>query len=254
MVSQTTGRPREPRYHARVTAIEPDRSWRGPVATVLIGVATAVVIVCIAILPFLSSPWLVFEQGRAESAGWTGFSEADVARVTNAIVADMLVGPGFFDQEVAGEAVLNERERGHMRDVQTVFRGLWILGGASLIVLGVAALVDRARFWHGVRRGAAVLAVGVVVLGVVALVAFDALFETFHRLFFAGGSYTFDPSTERLVQLFPFQFWQDTAMAVGVLIVVLSAALWWIAGNRERAASLRAERAAGHPNPAPEGA
>jgi integral membrane protein (TIGR01906 family) len=114
--------------------------------------------------------------------------------------------------------------------------------------------VDRARFWHGVRRGAAVLAVGVVVLGVVALVAFDALFETFHRLFFAGGSYTFDPSTERLVQLFPFRFWQETAMAVGALIVLLSAALWWIAGNRERAASLRGERAAGQPNPAPEGA
>ena len=248
------GRSEEPGYHAPVTAIEPDRSWRGPVATVLIGVATAVVIVCIAILPFLSSPWLAFEQGRAESAAWTGFSEADVGRVTNAIVADMLIGPGFFDQEVAGEAVLNERERGHMRDVQSVFRGLWILGGASLIVLGVAALVDRTRFWHGVRRGAAVLAVGVVVVGVVALVAFDALFETFHRLFFAGGSYTFDPSTERLVQLFPFQFWQETAMAAGALIVALSAALWWIAGNRERAALLRAERATGHPNPAPEGA
>jgi integral membrane protein (TIGR01906 family) len=244
----------QPGYHAWVTAIEPDRSWRGAVATVLVGIATAVVIVSIAILPFLSSPWLAFEQGRAESAAWTGFSEADVARVTNAIVADMLVETGSFDQEVAGEPVLNERERGHMRDVQTVFRGLWFLAGASLIVLGVAALVDRARFWHGVRRGAAVLAVGVVLLGVVALVAFDALFETFHRLFFAGGSYTFDASTERLVQLFPFQFWQETAMAVGALIVVLSAVLWWIAGNRERAAVSRAALAAGHPNPAPEGA
>jgi uncharacterized membrane protein len=92
------------------------------------------------------------------------------------------------------------------------------------------------------------------VLGVVALVAFDALFETFHRLFFAGGSYTFDPSTERLVQLFPFRFWQETAMAVGVLIVVFSAVLWWIAGNRERAAVSRADVAARHPNTAPEGA
>jgi uncharacterized membrane protein len=88
----------------------------------------------------------------------------------------------------------------------------------------------------------------------VALVAFDALFETFHRLFFAGGSYTFDPSTERLVQLFPFQFWQETAMAVGTLIVVLSTALWWIAGRRERAAVSRAALAGGRPNPAPEGA
>ena len=237
-----------------MTATEPDRSWRGPVATVLVGIATAVVIVSIAIVPFLSSPWLAFEQGRAESAAWTGFSDAEVARVTNAIVADLLVGPGFFEPAVAGEPVLNERERGHMRDVQTVFRGLWVLAGLSLIVLGVTALADRAQFWHGVGRGAAVLAVGVVVLGVVALVAFDTLFETFHGVFFAGVSYTFDPSTERLVQLFPFQFWQETAMAVGALIVVISAALWWIAGHRERAAVSRAAVAAGRPNPAPEGA
>ena len=81
-----------------------------------------------------------------------------------------------------------------MRDVRTVFVGLWVLTGVALIVLGLAALLDRPRFWRGVRRGAAVLAVGVVVLGVVALVAFDTLFETFHRLLFAGGSYTFDPS------------------------------------------------------------
>ena len=236
-----------------MSAIEPERSWRGPLITILVGLATAVVIISVAVLPFLSSPWLAFEQGRAESAAWTGYSEADVARVTNAIVEDLIAGPGFFDQEVAGEPVLNERERGHMRDVQTVFRGLWVLAGASLIVLGVAALTDRARFWHGVRRGAAVLAVGVVVLGVVALVAFDALFETFHRLFFAGGSYTFDPSTDRLVQLFPFVFWQETATAVGALIVVLCAVLWWIAGNREREA-VRAATVTAPINPAPEGA
>ena len=236
-----------------MSAIGPEPSWRGPLITILVGLATAVVIISVAVLPFLSSPWLAFEQGRAESAAWTGYSEADVGRVTNAIVEDLIAGPGFFDEEVAGEPVLNERERGHMRDVQTVFRGLWVLAGASLIVLGVAALTDRARFWHGVRRGAAVLAVGVVVLGVVALVAFDALFETFHRLFFAGGSYTFDPALDRLVQLFPFVFWQETAMAVGALIVVLCAVLWWIAGNRERAA-VRAATVTAPINPAPEGA
>jgi integral membrane protein (TIGR01906 family) len=235
-----------------VSAIEPDRSWRGPVSTILVGIATAVVVVAIAVLPLLTSPWLSFEQGRAESAAWTGYSEAELARVTNAIVADLIAGPGFFDQEVAGEPVLNDRERGHMRDVQTVFRGLWVLAGASLVVLGIAALVDRVRFWRGVRRGAAALAVGVVILGVVALVAFDTLFETFHRLFFAGGTYTFDPSSERLVQLFPFLFWQETAMAVGALIVILCAGLWWLAGRGERAARTRAAAVTGTANPQPE--
>ena len=235
-----------------MTAIEPEQSWRGPVGTILVGIATAIVIVSVAVAPFLSSSWLAFEQGRAEAVAWTGFSEAELARVTNAIVEDLVVGPADFDVAVDGAPVLNERERGHMRDVRTVFVGLWVLTGAALIVLGLAALLDRPRFWRGVRRGAAVLAVSVVVLGVVALVAFDTLFETFHRLFFAGGTYTFDPSTDRLVQLFPFVFWQETAMAVGAVIVVLSVLLWWIAGDRERAAHRAA--ATGSPaNPAPEG-
>jgi integral membrane protein (TIGR01906 family) len=228
-----------------VSAIDPVRSWRSRATTTLAGIATAIVIVGVAIIPFLSPPWLAFEQGRAESAAWTGLSEAEVARVTNAIVADLVIGPPDFDVEAGGEPVLNERERGHMRDVRTVFIGLWVLTGAALIVLGWAARTDRVRFWRGVGRGAAVLAVGVVSLGLVALVAFDALFETFHRLFFAGGTYTFDPTTERLVQLFPFTFWQETAMVVGAVIVLLCVLVWGIAASRGRAADRAAAAASG---------
>ena len=198
--------------------------------------ATAIVIVTIAIVPFLTPPWLAFEQGRAQATAWTGYSEADLATMTNAIVADLVVGPAHFDVELGGAPVLNERERSHMRDVRTVFLGLWALAAASLLVLAVAALrADRTRAWRAVSRGAATLAVGVIAIGVVALVAFDALFELFHRIFFAGGTYTFDPGEERLVQLFPFQFWQETAMAVGAVIVVLCAIVWRVAAARGRA-------------------
>ena len=60
-------------------------------------------------------------------------------------------------------------------------------------------------------------------------VAFDTLFEVFHEIFFAGGSYTFDPATERLVQLFPFQFWQETAIVLGVAAIVLALLVAWVA-------------------------
>jgi integral membrane protein (TIGR01906 family) len=213
------------------------------IGSILVGTATAIVIVTVAIVPFLTSPWLAFEQGRAGATAWTGYSEADLATVTNAIVADLVVGPPAFDVELGGTPVLNERERSHMRDVRTVFLGLWALAAASLVVLAVAALrAERTRAWRAVSRGAATLAVGVVAIGVVALVAFDTLFELFHRLFFAGGTYTFDPGEERLVQLFPFQFWQETAMAVGALIVVLCAIVWRVATTRQRA---------GHQHPTP---
>lgn len=202
----------------------------------LVGVATALVIVTVALVPLLTPQWMAFEQGRTNVTGWTGYSEAEVAAATNAILGDLVIGPPDFDVEIAGEPVLNERERGHMRDVRSVFVGLWILTIAAAVLLVVASRADRAWFWRSVSRGASMLAIAVLVVGAVALVAFDALFEAFHRVFFAGGNYTFDPAQERLVQLFPFAFWQETAIVAGLLIVALSAVVAWFAVGRGRPA------------------
>lgn len=187
----------------------------------LTGVATAIVIVALAILPFLTPQWVSFEQGRSNAAAWTGFTANELDAATGAILSDLVFGPPDFDVQVAGRPVLDDRERGHMRDVRTVFTGLWVLAVTSIVVLLAASRrADRRATWGAVRRGAVGLAVAIVALGAVALVAFDALFEAFHQVLFPAGSYDFDPATERLVQLFPFQFWQETAIAVGVVIVV----------------------------------
>jgi uncharacterized membrane protein len=65
------------------------------------------------------------------------------------------------------------------------------------------------------------------------------LFEAFHRLFFAGGSYTFDPRTERLVQLFPDAFWFETSIMLGGVLVVLAVAVRLLVGRRVGGGSLR---------------
>ena len=79
--------------------------------------------------------------------------------------------------------------------------------------------------WRGVRFGAIGLVAGTAIAGIIALVAFDAAFEVFHRLFFAQGTYRFDPATSRLVQLFPEAFWSETAVAVGAMILLLREAI-----------------------------
>jgi integral membrane protein (TIGR01906 family) len=70
------------------------------------------------------------------------------------------------------------------------------------------------------------------VLGIFALVAFDTAFEVFHRLFFSAGTYTFDPATSKLVQLFPDAFWSETAIMVGVVIIAVAIVTAWQAGRR----------------------
>jgi integral membrane protein (TIGR01906 family) len=209
------------------------RSPGGRIAAILIGIATAIVIVAVAILPFLSPAWVGFEQGRADASAWTGFTSDELAVATNAILHDLVVGPPAFDVQVGGRPVLEERERAHMRDVRTVFAGLYVLAVISAVGLVVASRRrDRAGTWRAVRQGALGLSVGVVILGGVALVAFDQLFEAFHEIFFPAGSYAFDPATDRLVQLFPFQFWQETAIVVGIVIIAIALGVAWFAGRR----------------------
>jgi integral membrane protein (TIGR01906 family) len=220
-------------------------SLGGRFASIAIGIATAIVIVAVAIVPFLTPAWVGFEQGRSQAQAWTGYSEADLQTATNAILADLVVGPPDFDVQVAEAPVLDDRERGHMRDVRSVFGGLAVAAVISAIVLVVAGIArrDRAATWRAVGRGAAVLAVAVVSLGIVALVAFDTLFAVFHEVLFPAGSYDFDPATERLVQLFPFQFWQETAMVVGVVIIAVALLVAFFAGRRaSRSIAARSER------------
>ena len=212
---------------------------RGGAAAVLIGLATALVIVAVVLPLFLNPVWVAFEQGRAQATAWTGFSEPDLRAATDAILADLVVGPPDFDVAVAGRPVLIERERGHMRDVRGVFAGFYavtlVAGFGALIVAARRRGTARVRTWHSVRTGATVLIAALVAGGIVSFFAFDMLFEVFHQIFFASGSYTFDPATERLVQLFPFQFWQETAIVVGAVCIALAAVVVAIATIRESA-------------------
>jgi integral membrane protein (TIGR01906 family) len=206
----------------------------GRIASILTGLATAIVIVAVGILPFLTPQWVAFEQGRAQATAWTGYTTEELRTATDAILSDLVFG-GTFDVPVRGQPVLEARERAHMVDVRTVFRGLWILAVISVGLLVLATRRrDRARTWRAVGNGARFLAVGVIALGAVALVAFDQLFETFHEIFFPAGSYLFDPTTDKLVQLFPFDFWQETAIAVGVVIFAMAIAVAIVAGRRAR--------------------
>jgi integral membrane protein (TIGR01906 family) len=205
---------------------------RGRTASFLTALATAIVVVALAILPFLSPQWVAFEQGRAQAEAWTGFSTEQLRTATDAILADLVVG-GDFGVAIDDTPVLNEREQAHMADVRTVFRGLWILAIASIVVLiGAARRRDGARTWRAVRAGALGLTVGTVVVGVIGLVAFDQLFSVFHEIFFPAGSYLFDPTTDRLVQLFPFAFWDETALVVGSVIIAIALVVALVAGRR----------------------
>jgi integral membrane protein (TIGR01906 family) len=203
-------------------------------ASIVVAVATAIVILALAILPFLNPLWVSFEQGRSQAAAWTGFSPGELRTATDAILADLILGPPDFDVAIGGQPVLSAQERGHMQDVRGVFVGFGALALVSVVVLLVAhrRAQSGAAFWRPVRSGAIGITAAVMGLGIVGYLAFDAAFDAFHRLFFAGGNYTFDPATDRLVQLFPYEFWVETSFAIGIVVLVIAAFGMWLAQRR----------------------
>ena len=217
-------------------------------ASILVSLATALALTAAVVTPFLSPAWVSFEQGRSNAAGWTGYNSATLEGVTDAILADLVVGPPDFDVRVGGRPVLTPEERAHMRDVRGVFAGFYLIAAGALAIAVAAWLVasrpegvgsswTRTRYWRAVRRGALGLAAAIAVAGVIATVAFDAAFEVFHRIFFPAGSYDFDPRTYRLTQLFPDAFWSETTIVVGLAIlaaalVVAVLATWRLAVGR----------------------
>jgi integral membrane protein (TIGR01906 family) len=210
-------------------------------ATSAVAVATALVIGAITVLAFLTPWWVAFAQERAEAGAWTGYPAPQLRAVTDAILADLVLGPPAFDVAVDGRPVLNDRERAHMRDVRGVFAAFYGLALAGAAVLAVAWWVGRhdgrRAFRRQVRVGAWGLAGGTVVVGGFGVLFFEPAFELFHRLFFAEGSWTFDPRTERLVQLFPYRFWLETTIGLGVALIAAGLFVGWASGRGRPAPS-----------------
>ena len=200
---------------------------------ILVAIATPCVIVGLSVLVFLNPIWVGFEQDRSNVDQLTGYTTAQVHQVTGSILSDLVFGPPNFGVTVDGAPVLDSRERGHMADVRTVMGELGSVALLAAIVLVGLRLYSRGRrwFWWAASVGARALGVGVIVVGVAMTVAFDQIFELFHEIFFAPGTYLFNVSSEKLVQLFPDQFWSETSIALAIVVLALAVVVGWGGGR-----------------------
>lgn len=211
----------------------PSHPTPGRAVRAAIFAGTIFVILALAVMPLLSPILIHPALDAAGSAALLGVEPAGAYEMSDRSVSELLWGPATFDfAGPGGSAFYDAAEQGHLRDARTL---LWLcLVAGALSAAGIAfALVRssadaRRRLWGTISAAGAVTASVVVVLGVVSLVAFDTLFRLFHEVFFPGGNWAFDPSTQRLVQLYPFAFWQIATAALGVLLVLLGTGAWWL--------------------------
>jgi len=223
-------------------------------ARIAVFLGTILAIIALAVLPLLT-PWFIhLALDAAGAAERLGVSVAEAHAFSDRSVEELVLGPGTFDiAGPDGEPLYDALERSHLADARTLLGIVLLAGGISIVVIGALLARSRSRpvVWRTIAHAGLITAVVVVVLGVVSVVAFDQLFTLFHRVFFPGGNWSFDPSSQRLVQLYPFGFWQIAAAALGVVVLLLALGAWFLGrwGERrsERDAALGSSAGSTHP-------
>lgn len=199
----------------------------------LLAVAVLVALLALTLLLFLLPPVVHALLDLASAPTLLGVERPTVYALSDALVRDLLFG-GTFDAQLGSEVFLSAAERSHLVDVGVLFRALTLIGAGALALLLVLAVRRRRWVLQGVRDGAVLLGGGAALVGGAFLFAFDATFTAAHQLLFPVGTWTFNPATDRLVQLYPESFWVASAIGFCAVLVATAATGFRAAQRRRR--------------------
>jgi integral membrane protein (TIGR01906 family) len=193
---------------------------------------------------FAGEAWF-YEQGfrRHDADQATGLPFAELDRAAQEI-RDYFEDDARFLAITVGrsgepEPLFSEEEVLHMADVKDVMRVLFRVNEVALvIVLGIVAMrflwaSERpleALAWDALKGLGAGLAV-VAVIGVLAIAGFDSAWNQFHELIFRNDFWQLDPDTDRLIQMFPETYWQESVLLIAALVVGQGAVVAGLAGG-----------------------
>ncbi len=184
----------------------------------------------ISAIRILTSPqYLSFEYNKpafpADKYGFSMDERREIAISSLKFVREPLPIEFLGNQTYAGQPLFNERELGHMTDVQNVFRGAWSGWGIATLILFVSGVglwikpKTRSQLFQAIEIGGAVTVLAIITVGTLAVIGWDSWFTAFHQLFFLPGSWLFSPA-DTLIRLFPIKFWFDSVLLISVLTLV----------------------------------
>ncbi len=204
--------------------------WRGTV--VLFALSLLILPLSLAVRFTAQSGWWWergFDQYDAEAR--TGLPRAELDRGAAELRAyfrsdDELADITVTNTVGAAEPLLSEREILHLRDVKRLFDRTYDAGWGSLGA--IVAIVAGTIIWRGRAAGRALAAAGrlagatvtgvIVVLGIIAVSGFDEAFRQFHLLFFTNDLWQLS-SRDRLIQMFPQDFFFESTLLIGAAII-----------------------------------
>jgi len=213
---------------------------------ITIVVLLPVVLILGAMRLIATDQYLAFEYNRPDFPpdrfGFDYTERLNYASTTVRYMRDGLSLNTLADLQWKGQPLYNDRELIHMQDVQNVYQStslVWMLA-LTLVLLGAFTLgwrrENRLALATGLKRGGLLTASLVGGVGLLAIIGWQLWFDTFHRIFFAPGTWTFNMS-DALIRLVPEKFWFDTALSLAGLSVIgglLVALIGWSLQRRWR--------------------
>ncbi len=180
---------------------------------------------------------------RHDVAATTGIDRAQLDRAAAEMAAYFTNDDPYLRTRVVVdgriEPLFNPRETIHMADVKDMMQLVFFAQYVSLAyvltyVVGVFVWAGEDSVRMLARRilgSTAVLAGVAIAAGGVALIGFDAFWQRFHVLGFSNDLWQLNPRTDRLIQMFPEDFFFEMALLVAaatlVQVAALAGAAWW---------------------------
>jgi integral membrane protein (TIGR01906 family) len=126
------------------------------------------------------------------------------------------------------EEFFSQRDKQHMIDVKGLFlKGLFLRNFSFIYILMFILLFFRRKKQKGrLRRfavyGIAIAAAGitpVIILVILMSIDFYKYFTVFHEIFFTNDLWLLDPAADRLINIFPQDFFTDMAFSISYMYI-----------------------------------
>ena len=163
-------------------------------------------------------------------AATTGLDDAQLQRIADAFVTYFQSPPGQIQMQVTAfgqsRLLFNDREVAHMEDVQALiqfFLRMQIVAAAAVAVrLVVALTIERGvvNLGRDMLLSTALMVALVVLVAVLSLIDFDALWTRFHQIAFRNDLWLLDPTRDYLIMLFPEPFWFAATLRMAVSVTL----------------------------------
>lgn len=128
----------------------------------------------------------------------------------------------------------NDREKEHMADVKVLFEKLLLVRNAALFLFMICGIYYLFAMRAGMRLFdytpipcaivGILLVIAMAVVMIMSKTNFSSAFTSFHEMLFTNDLWLLNPETDLLIRMLPEGFFMDTAMKMGLYLLILGAA------------------------------